>query len=66
MKHLLKLQDLSEQEILDILDLADKLIRLVPAYLLQCDISQEAVKTSFEEMTGKNYEKVKRDIDNEN
>lgn len=48
------------------LDLADKLIRLVPAYLLQCDISQEAVKTSFEEMTGKNYEKVKRDIENEN
>lgn len=48
------------------LDLADKLIRLVPAYLLQCDISQEAVKTCFEEMTGKIYEKCKKENQDEN
>ncbi len=37
------------------LELADKLISIVPAYLLQCDISEEAVKTSFEEMTGYSF-----------
>lgn len=37
------------------LELADQLIRIVPAYLLCCDISEEAVKTSFEAMTGKEY-----------
>lgn len=39
------------------LEMADELIRLVPAYLLQCDISEEAVKTSFEALTGKTYHK---------
>ena len=41
------------------LEMADELIRLVPAYLLRCDISEEAVKTSFEALTGKAYEKEK-------
>ncbi len=37
------------------LELADKLITTTPAYLLKCDISEEAVKTSFEAMTGYSY-----------
>jgi hypothetical protein len=41
------------------LDLADKLVTNVPAYLLQCDISEEAVKKSFEAMTGLNFEEKK-------
>lgn len=38
------------------LELADKLVTEVPAYLLQCDISREAVKKSFEMMTGLSFE----------
>lgn len=37
------------------LELADKIIEKTPAYLLRCDISEEAVKKSFEALTGKNY-----------
>ena len=37
------------------LELIDKLIATVPCYLLQCDISEQAVQTSFEEITGKIY-----------
>jgi hypothetical protein len=37
------------------LELIDRLIKTVPCYLLQCDISEEAVQTSFEAMTGKPY-----------
>lgn len=37
------------------LELADKLLSSVPIYLLGCDISEDAVKVSFEGMTGKNY-----------
>jgi hypothetical protein len=37
------------------LELVDQLIACVPAYVLKCDISEEAVKTSFEAMTGKKY-----------
>ena len=37
------------------LELTDLLIQRVPAYVLYCDISQEAVKTSFEALTGKPY-----------
>ena len=42
--------------------LADKLIRRVPAYLLQCNISEEAAKTSFEKMTGEHYEERRKEI----
>ncbi len=38
------------------LELMDKLIQTTPCYLLKCDISQTAVKTSFEAMTGKHFE----------
>lgn len=50
-----------KEEIVATLDLADKLIYSVPAYLLSCNISEEAVKTSFEKMTCKSYEQAKRE-----
>ena len=37
------------------LELVDNLIRKTPAYLLSCNISEEAVKTSFEALTGLLY-----------
>ncbi|MBQ8884989.1 MAG: hypothetical protein IJY62_01250 [Clostridia bacterium] len=36
--------------------LADQLVTSVPAWLMKCDISTEAAKTSFEGMTGKKFE----------
>lgn len=42
------------------LELADKLITETPCWLLRCDISETAVKTSFEAMTGKEYEQAKK------
>lgn len=37
------------------LELMDVLVRNIPLYLLDCDISEEAVKCSFEGMTGMEY-----------
>ncbi|MBQ3356339.1 MAG: hypothetical protein IJG45_04410 [Oscillospiraceae bacterium] len=39
------------------LDLLDQILQKTPVYLLHCDISEEAVKTSFEAMTGRPYPK---------
>lgn len=49
-----------EKNAIATLELADSLISSVPAYLLECDISETAVRTSFEEMTGKDYENEKQ------
>lgn len=38
--------------------LLDKLMRMVPIYVLQCDMSEEAVKCSFEKMTGLKMENL--------
>jgi hypothetical protein len=38
------------------LELLDSLVMRVPSYLLKCDISETAVKTSFECLTEKKYE----------
>ena len=46
-----------EENAVKTLELTDKLIQTVPVYLLKCDISEEAVKTSFEAMTGRAYDK---------
>ena len=46
----------SEENVISTLDLADKLIVTTPAFLLKCDISKEAVKLSFEELTGLSFE----------
>lgn len=37
------------------LELTDNIVSKIPCYLLKCDISEEAVKTSFEALTGKLY-----------
>ena len=37
------------------LELLDVLIKKVPVYILACDISEQAVKTSYEAMTGEEY-----------
>ncbi|MBE5746727.1 MAG: hypothetical protein E7352_00925 [Clostridiales bacterium] len=37
------------------LEMLDGLIAKTPAYLLKCDISEQAVETSFAVLTGKNY-----------
>ena len=42
------------------LEMVDSLISKTPAYLLSCDISEEAVKTSFEAMTHLKYEEYKK------
>ena len=41
------------------LELADSLVQSVSAWLLQCDISEEAVRCSFEAMTKQSFEKRK-------
>ena len=46
------------------LELFSKLVDLVPVYVLECDISEDAVKTSFEALSGQKYKK--RGNDNEN
>ncbi len=46
-----------EESAVATLDLMDKAVCGVASYLLDCDISEEAVKTSFEAMTGRVYEK---------
>lgn len=46
----------NEENVVSTLDLADKLIATTPAYLLKCDISREAVKLSFEQLTGLSFE----------
>ena len=50
----------NEEAVVATLDLLDKLVLNVPAYLLGCTISEEAVKTSFESMTGCTYEDCKK------
>ncbi len=41
------------------LGLVDALVRLVPVYQLRCDVSEEAVRCSFEALTGLGYEAEK-------
>ena len=48
----------SRPENVDILtDLLDKFIRQTPIFVLECDMTEDAVKTSFEALTGTDYEK---------
>lgn len=37
------------------LELIDKFVKTVPAFVLHCDVSEEAVKTSFEALVGEKY-----------
>ena len=45
--------------LLNTLELMDKLLKNVSVYVLGCDISEEAVKTSFEALTGLDYNERK-------
>ena len=51
-----------EENVVSTLELADKLIATTPAYLLQCDISREAVQLSFEAMTGLSFVERKKTL----
>ena len=44
-----------EEAVEKTLYLADKLVTSVPAYVLYCNISEDAVRHSFEAMTGQKY-----------
>ena len=44
-----------EATVVATLDLIDKLVATIPAFLLKCDISEEAVKCSFQALTGQEY-----------
>lgn len=50
----------NEEAVVATLDLLDKLVLNVPAYLLGCTISEEAVKTSFEQLTSYSYANCKK------
>ncbi len=43
------------------LELFDEIISRLPLYLLECDISEEAVKTSFEALTGEKYHRSEKE-----
>ena len=49
-----------EENVVSTLDMADKLVTMTPCYVLQCDISKEAVKTSFEALTGLPFEQFEK------
>ena len=49
-----------EESVIATLDLVDKMISSVPAYLLRCTISEEAVKFAYEALTGENYPAVEK------
>lgn len=53
---------MEEEQVEKTLELIDRLIMTTPAYLLQCDISEEAVKTSFGALTGLSYEDCKKNV----
>ncbi len=48
-----------EENVVATLELLDKMIAETPAYLLKCDISETAVKTSFEALVGQKYKENK-------
>ncbi len=43
------------------LDLVDRMLARVPVYLLECDMSEEAVKTSFRAVTGLEYRRSEKE-----
>lgn len=45
----------NDDSMLKVIDLFGKMAELVPFYELECDVSKEAVKCSFEALTGKKW-----------
>lgn len=49
-----------EKKVARALELLDGLLQRVPFYVLRCDMSEEAVRCSFDGLTGKKYDDMKR------
>ena len=47
--------EMQDSNVLKVFDIFDRIVNKVPFYILECDISQEAAKCSFEAMTGKEW-----------
>ena len=47
--------DMGSSEVLKVFEIFNKITERVPFFLLECDISEEAAKCSFEKMTGKEW-----------
>ena len=47
------------------LELLDQMLRIVPLYVLECDMSEKAVKVTFEMLTGLCYETCRLSKENE-
>ena len=43
----------------EMLEVLDSILALVPVWELECDISEDAVKCSFEALTGEKYEEYR-------
>lgn len=46
------------------LELLDQMLKMIPLYLLDCDMSEAAVRTSFEALTGLRYERTGEENEN--
>lgn len=44
------------EQAVNTLDIIDKIVKTVPFYKLSCDISEDAVRSSFEKLTGETYQ----------
>jgi hypothetical protein len=53
----------SSQGVAQVLELLDVMLQRVPLYELSCDISEKAVRSSFETMTGYRYDDCRPDIE---
>ena len=49
-----------EENVVATLELVDKMICQVPAYLLKCTISEKAVKLAYESLTGERYPSIQK------
>lgn len=49
----------SPQAAIQTLELADQITKRMPLWLLECDMSEEAIRLSFETMTGLDYQKFR-------
>lgn len=53
--------DMATDDVAKVFDIIDRIMSRVPFYILECDISEDAVKCSFEAMTGKSWRKDNED-----
>ena len=53
--------DMATDDVAKVFDIIDRIMSRVPFYILECDISEDAAKCSFEAMTGKSWRKDNED-----